>query len=147
MLLQAEAEIQEDAVVPGQKVVIIDDLLATGGEDSWLLWLSHPQKKKKNLIGSHPAMWYMHLKPGHSSWMRVVLFFRNSVRSLWADEEAAGGDFGLLGRHRAQGPERPGQAETAQCRLPGSVLAATNWYLIFQETLPPQDTLSLLLPV
>lgn len=28
---KAEAEIQEDAVVPGQKVVIIDDLLATGG--------------------------------------------------------------------------------------------------------------------
>ncbi|XP_027862445.1 adenine phosphoribosyltransferase [Xiphophorus couchianus] len=27
----AEAEIQEDAVAPGQKVLIIDDLLATGG--------------------------------------------------------------------------------------------------------------------
>lgn len=34
MLLQAEAEIQEDAVVPGQKIVLIDDLLATGGQDS-----------------------------------------------------------------------------------------------------------------
>ena len=29
---QAEAEIQEDAVAPGQKVLLIDDLLATGGE-------------------------------------------------------------------------------------------------------------------
>ncbi|XP_054652640.1 adenine phosphoribosyltransferase [Dunckerocampus dactyliophorus] len=28
---KAEAEIQEDAVIPGQKVVILDDLLATGG--------------------------------------------------------------------------------------------------------------------
>ncbi|XP_065117787.1 adenine phosphoribosyltransferase [Paramisgurnus dabryanus] len=28
---QAEAEMQEDAVSPGQKVLIIDDLLATGG--------------------------------------------------------------------------------------------------------------------
>ncbi|KAL2088479.1 hypothetical protein ACEWY4_015378 [Coilia grayii] len=28
---KAEAEIQEDAVAPGQKVVLIDDLLATGG--------------------------------------------------------------------------------------------------------------------
>ncbi|XP_077350709.1 adenine phosphoribosyltransferase isoform X2 [Festucalex cinctus] len=28
---KAEAEIQEDAVAPGQKVVILDDLLATGG--------------------------------------------------------------------------------------------------------------------
>ncbi|CAN2391555.1 adenine phosphoribosyltransferase [Pristimantis euphronides] len=30
-LLQAEIEIQTDAVHPGQKVVLIDDLLATGG--------------------------------------------------------------------------------------------------------------------
>lgn len=29
---QAEAEIQEDAVEAGQKVILIDDLLATGGE-------------------------------------------------------------------------------------------------------------------
>ncbi|XP_077437185.1 adenine phosphoribosyltransferase [Vanacampus margaritifer] len=28
---QAEAEIQEDAVTPGQKVLLLDDLLATGG--------------------------------------------------------------------------------------------------------------------
>ncbi|KAG5269962.1 hypothetical protein AALO_G00187090 [Alosa alosa] len=28
---KAEAEIQEDAVAPGQKVLVIDDLLATGG--------------------------------------------------------------------------------------------------------------------
>ncbi|CAL1577735.1 unnamed protein product [Knipowitschia caucasica] len=28
---KAEAEIQEDAVAPGQKVILIDDLLATGG--------------------------------------------------------------------------------------------------------------------
>ncbi|XP_060942803.1 adenine phosphoribosyltransferase [Limanda limanda] len=28
---KAEAEVQEDAVAPGQKVLIIDDLLATGG--------------------------------------------------------------------------------------------------------------------
>ncbi|XP_030011916.1 adenine phosphoribosyltransferase [Sphaeramia orbicularis] len=28
---KAEAEIQEDAVIPGQKVLLIDDLLATGG--------------------------------------------------------------------------------------------------------------------
>lgn len=40
VLLQAEAEIQEDAVLPGQKVVLIDDLLATGGEDSW----PHPEE-------------------------------------------------------------------------------------------------------
>lgn len=32
LLFQAEAEIQKDAVAPGQKVLIIDDLLATGGE-------------------------------------------------------------------------------------------------------------------
>ena len=31
---QAEAEIQEDAVTPGQKILLIDDLLATGGEKS-----------------------------------------------------------------------------------------------------------------
>lgn len=30
--IQAEAEMQEDAVSAGQKVLIIDDLLATGGE-------------------------------------------------------------------------------------------------------------------
>uniref|UniRef100_A0AAQ4PUK9 Adenine phosphoribosyltransferase n=1 Tax=Gasterosteus aculeatus aculeatus TaxID=481459 RepID=A0AAQ4PUK9_GASAC len=29
---KAEVEIQEDAVAPGQKVLLIDDLLATGGE-------------------------------------------------------------------------------------------------------------------
>lgn len=29
---QAELEIQRDALEPGQKVVIVDDLLATGGE-------------------------------------------------------------------------------------------------------------------
>lgn len=34
LLLQAEAEIQEDAVAPRQKIVLIDDLLATGGEGS-----------------------------------------------------------------------------------------------------------------
>lgn len=34
VLLKAEAEIQEDAVAPRQKIVLIDDLLATGGEDS-----------------------------------------------------------------------------------------------------------------
>lgn len=32
LLFQAEVEIQQDAVAPGQKVLIIDDLLATGGE-------------------------------------------------------------------------------------------------------------------
>lgn len=32
LLFQAEAEIQKDAVAPGQKVLVIDDLLATGGE-------------------------------------------------------------------------------------------------------------------
>ncbi|XP_040427573.1 adenine phosphoribosyltransferase isoform X2 [Cygnus olor] len=31
---KAELEIQSDAVEPGQKVVIVDDLLATGGERS-----------------------------------------------------------------------------------------------------------------
>ncbi|XP_031694514.1 adenine phosphoribosyltransferase [Anarrhichthys ocellatus] len=31
---KAEAEIQEDSVAPGQKIFLIDDLLATGGE-SW----------------------------------------------------------------------------------------------------------------
>lgn len=29
---QSELEIQKDALEPGQKVVIVDDLLATGGE-------------------------------------------------------------------------------------------------------------------
>ena len=29
---QAEAEVQEDSVSPGQKIILIDDLLATGGE-------------------------------------------------------------------------------------------------------------------
>lgn len=29
---QSDAEVQEDAVAAGQKVLIIDDLLATGGE-------------------------------------------------------------------------------------------------------------------
>ena len=32
LLFQAELEIQQDAVAPGQKVLVIDDLLATGGE-------------------------------------------------------------------------------------------------------------------
>lgn len=32
VLFQAEVEIQQDAVSPGQKVLVIDDLLATGGE-------------------------------------------------------------------------------------------------------------------
>lgn len=32
LFLQAEAEIQEDAVAPGQRVLLVDDLLATGGE-------------------------------------------------------------------------------------------------------------------
>lgn len=32
--LQAELEIQSDAVEAGQKVVVVDDLLATGGERS-----------------------------------------------------------------------------------------------------------------
>ncbi|XP_035771467.1 adenine phosphoribosyltransferase [Neolamprologus brichardi] len=31
LFLQAEAEIQEDAVAPGQRVLLVDDLLATGG--------------------------------------------------------------------------------------------------------------------
>lgn len=34
LLSQAEAEIQEDAVAPRQKIVLVDDLLATGGEGS-----------------------------------------------------------------------------------------------------------------
>lgn len=34
LFFQAEAEIQEDAVAPGQKILLIDDLLATGGEKS-----------------------------------------------------------------------------------------------------------------
>lgn len=51
VFLQAEAEIQEDAVVPGQKVVLIDDLLATGGEDLSLQWLSNHPPKWRNLIG------------------------------------------------------------------------------------------------
>lgn len=34
VFFQAEAEIQVDAVAPGQKVLLIDDLLATGGEKS-----------------------------------------------------------------------------------------------------------------
>lgn len=36
LLLQAEVEVQEDGVAPGQKVLLIDDLLATGGQKPWL---------------------------------------------------------------------------------------------------------------
>lgn len=36
VFLQAEAEIQVDAVAPGQKVLLIDDLLATGGKNHCL---------------------------------------------------------------------------------------------------------------
>lgn len=35
--MQAELEIQSDAVEPGQKVILIDDLLATGGKSSHLV--------------------------------------------------------------------------------------------------------------
>lgn len=103
-------------------------------------WGRHPSKRRIWLAHTLTCD-YMHLKPRDSSLMCVV-FFRNSVRCLRVDEKAAGGDFGLHGRHRAERSERPGQAETTQCSLTGSVLAATNWYLIFRETLSPQETLS-----
>lgn len=41
LFLQAEVEIQEDAVAPGQKVLIIDDLLATGGKNPFSSSFSH----------------------------------------------------------------------------------------------------------
>lgn len=69
----------------------------------------------------------------------VVLCCRNSVRSLWVDEEAASWDLGLLGRHRAQRSERRGQTQSTQCVLTGSVLAAAHWYSISSETLCPQS--------
>jgi hypothetical protein len=37
-LHQAEVEVQEDAVAPGEKVLLIDDLLATGGEAFHCSW-------------------------------------------------------------------------------------------------------------
>lgn len=33
-ILQAALEVQKDAVEPGQKVIVLDDLVATGGESS-----------------------------------------------------------------------------------------------------------------
>ncbi|XP_061693775.1 adenine phosphoribosyltransferase [Syngnathoides biaculeatus] len=40
---KAEAEVQEDAVTPGQKVVLLDDLLATGGPRGRLLFARSSQ--------------------------------------------------------------------------------------------------------
>lgn len=64
---KAEAEIQVDAVSPGQKVILIDDLLATGGTLSAACELMHQQQatilsclvvvEMKDLNGSD------HLKP------------------------------------------------------------------------------------
>jgi adenine/guanine phosphoribosyltransferase-like PRPP-binding protein len=36
-LLQDTFEIQQESIKPGQKVLIVDDLLATGGIQSWEL--------------------------------------------------------------------------------------------------------------
>lgn len=63
LLFQAEAEIQKDAVAPGQKVLIIDDLLATGGEngtggsltDQQLVNVK-PSRRRVQPVGSGRAM-------------------------------------------------------------------------------------------
>lgn len=68
-LWQAQAEIQEDAVAPGQKIVLIDDLLATGGEGAPAWRVSVTIHQKEHLIGSHIAVSFLHLNLGHSSWL------------------------------------------------------------------------------
>ncbi|MEQ2293441.1 hypothetical protein AMECASPLE_033412 [Ameca splendens] len=50
----AEAEIQDDAVAPGQKVLIIDDLLATGGRS---LKASLQRFVTSFMIASSPLFW------------------------------------------------------------------------------------------
>ena len=39
--MQAVLEVQKDACIAGQKVVIVDDLLATGGKVRLLMCVSH----------------------------------------------------------------------------------------------------------
>ncbi|KAJ7986061.1 hypothetical protein DPEC_G00346900 [Dallia pectoralis] len=59
---QAEVEMQEDAVAPGQKVLLIDDLLATGGT----LWAACEllKKNKAEVLG---CMVVIELKDLHGS--------------------------------------------------------------------------------
>jgi len=38
LCVQGVFEVQKDACVAGQKVVIVDDLLATGGNDRFLMY-------------------------------------------------------------------------------------------------------------
>lgn len=115
---------------------------------SLLRWLSNHLPKRKNVR----SLWLAaHITANQRPDTRVERLlcrsFRNSVRRLRADGEDAGGDFGLRGRHRAEGPERPGQAETTQRRLAASVLAAADccgifFTTVFQLETPPSSELS-----
>lgn len=54
--MQAELEIQSDAVEPGKKVVLVDDLLATGGKSSSLVQPAPRAVVPGRVVGAGPRL-------------------------------------------------------------------------------------------